>query len=149
MDRHVKILGWFYIVCGIFIGVIMLIGHVVFFGQLNEILNSAVSSELTLSQLYELYFGFFAKYGITQFRLLNSVLSVISWLAFGIGILWYREWARLLGLVIVGAALLFSTSDLLHFGPGIVTVLQIALCIYSFWVLLSKEVTQKCAAILK
>jgi hypothetical protein len=146
MDKHVKILGWLNIIFGIVIGSMVLIAHISFFVQLSDSMSSVMSSELSFSQKY---IDFFGRHDVTPFKVLISVASVIAWLAFGIGILRYKEWARLLGLVIAGTALLFTTGELLNFGLGLTQIVQIGICIYSFWVLLSKEVTQRCAAVLK
>jgi hypothetical protein len=137
MGTHVKILGYFYIGFSAIITLMVLVGHISFFFQFSESMNSVMASEMSFS---EKYFDFFGKYGITPFGLLNTLFNITTGFAFGYGILRYREWARLLGI-------LLALPNVIKFGPDVTSVIQMALSLYTFWVLLSKDVSDKCRTV--
>jgi len=116
MASHVKILGVLHIVFGA-LGLLLAIGLLVLFGGIAGVIASTAHD----TGLPE---GIVGLIGIA----ICSVIAVLSLpgLIAGIGLLQFRPWARILGIVISGL-------DLLSVPIGT------ALGVYGLWVLLSNE----------
>jgi len=110
-DAHVKVLGWIFIIAGFFVA----IPGMIFFG-LTGISRNLVGRP-PHSFFGEPLFGFFT---------LLFLPVPVGIAAAGIGLLKYREWARILTVI-------FAAFMLIGFPFGT------ALGIYAFWVLLSTE----------
>jgi hypothetical protein len=119
MAQHVKILGIFHIVLGalgVFGGIIVLL----IFGGVSALVNmSDRSSDLPAPMLAIIGGGIF---------ILLLVLSLPG-LIIGIGLVQFRPWARVAGIIV-------SALDLLGFP------FHTALGIYGLWVLLNRETEQ-------
>ena len=119
MAQHVKILGIIHIVLGalgVFGGIVVLL----IFGGVSAFVNmSDRSSDLPVPMLAVIGGGIF---------ILLMVLSLPG-LIIGIGLVQFRPWARVAGIVV-------SALDLLGFP------FHTALGIYGLWVLLNRETEQ-------
>lgn len=119
MKQHVSILGILYIVFGA-LGVILALTLLLIFGGAAGIVHMAASSDPDAAVAVPVL----GVLGIVLF-LVVVVLSVPG-LIVGIGLVKFRSWARVGGLVL-------SALNLLNFPFGT------ALGAYGLWVLLSKE----------
>ncbi|HSR67726.1 MAG TPA: hypothetical protein VLU25_07280 [Acidobacteriota bacterium] len=121
METHVKVFAVLNVLWG-GIGVLTAFGLLFFFGLLGGVAGVAGLSEQEPDALAGM--TVMALVGAFLFILLG-VLSLPSLLA-GIGLLQFRTWGRVLGIVV-------SIIDLMHFPFGT------ALGIYGLWVLLQPE----------
>lgn len=116
METHVRILGWL----NIFFGVLGLLAALAILGgslAVSSILGVSGDEALLPMHIVALIGGAF-----TVFTLLLSMPALLV----GYGLLSFRSWARIVGLV-------FGAFALLHVPLGT------ALGIYTFWVLLKPE----------
>ena len=119
MAGHVKILGILHIVFGA-LGILAALFLLLLFGGLAGIAGAAADLETDRAAAM----GVLGVIGIVLFFVL-LVLSLPGLIA-GIGLLKFRPWARILGIII-------SALDLIHVPFGT------ALGVYGLWVLLSNE----------
>jgi hypothetical protein len=118
MQQHVKILAWLHIVFGI-LGILLGIVLLMFFGGMAGVIAATDASDSKAAGM--------AIMGIIGLvALIVLVVVSVPGLIAGVGLLGFRPWARILGIVI-------SALDLLHVPFGT------ALGIYGLWVLLSPE----------
>src|SRR5579884_3236498 len=98
MQQHVKILGWLHIVFGV-IGILIGIGGMMVFGGLAGFVAATEHSEDAATGTFVL--------GIIGMVVLivMLVLSVPGLIA-GIGLINFKPWARILGIIISGLDLL-------------------------------------------
>lgn len=141
MGVHIKILGWFFLIYAMLMGLMVLVGHYGFYMSLQDTSSSVFAGQFSYS---DRYFEFFENYGISPLQLLATFWHIISGFAFGYGILYYKEWARLLGLVIASVELLITLGQFFNYAFAMTDLIVVALVIYMFWVLLSKDVSGKC-----
>ena len=118
MQQHVKILGWLHIAFGI-LGILLgVVGLAIFGGLVGLIAATDQSADKAT--------GMAVLGAIGVFVLIVALVLSVPGLIAGVGLLGFRPWARLLGIII-------SALDLLHVPFGT------ALGIYGLWVLLSPE----------
>ncbi len=120
MESHVKILGVIHIVLGA-LGLICALIVLTIFGSAAGIVGVVAASEEPDAAFAVPLLGLFGL-GLV---VLITMLSVPGILA-GIGLLKFRPWGRILGIVV-------SALDLLHFPVGT------AIGVYGLWVLFQKE----------
>ncbi len=120
MRDHVRILACLHIVFGS-LGVLCAIAAVLFFGGIAGVLGAAVPHDLEAWHIAMPVLGMVGL-AICGFFMLVSIPGIIC----GVGLLKFRAWARILGIVL-------SALDLLHVPVGT------ALGIYGLWVLLNPE----------
>ena|ERR1700736_6347945 len=120
MVNHVKVLGILHIVFGA-LGIMVALGLLLFFGGLAGVIGVAGD---TARENRAAAAGVLSIIGAVIFFvvLLLSLPGLIA----GIGLLQFRPWGRILGIVI-------SALDLIHVPFGT------ALGVYGLWVLLSNE----------
>lgn len=118
MLQHVKILGILHIVFGA-LGILVALGLLILFGGLAGVIGSAAQPEDRAAAA-----GVLGIIGAIAFFVV-LILSLPGLIA-GIGLLKFRPWARILGIVV-------SALDLIHVPFGT------ALGVYGLWVLLSNE----------
>ena len=116
MVTHVKVLAVLHIVFGI-LGILLAMGMLIFFGGLAGFIGAVHDSDDAFVGM-----GVLGAIGMVVFIVVLA-LSLPGLIA-GIGMLKFRPWARILGIVI-------SALDLIHVPFGT------ALGIYGLWVLLS------------
>ena len=116
MDAHVKVLGWLNVILG---GLGVLISFAILGGivAVSSIFGIGGEEALLPIHIIAIVGGI-----VTLFTLLLSLPGLLL----GYGLLNFRPWARILGLVLSGLSLF-------HVPIGT------ALAIYSFWVLLKPE----------
>jgi hypothetical protein len=121
MQQHVKILAVLHIVFGS-IGLAVALGCLAFFGVIAGMVQSTVESNGTPdAQLAGPIVGIVGVV-IVVVLVVFSLPGIIT----GIGMLHYREWARILGIVLAAISL-----------PGV--PFGTALGVYGLWVLLNAE----------
>lgn len=120
MASHVKILGILHVVFGV-LGLLVAIGLLLLFGGLAGVIGAAAVEN---PQEQRAAAGVLGIIGAVVFFVV-VVLSLPGLIA-GIGLLKFRPWARILGIVV-------SALDLIHVPIGT------ALGVYGLWVLLSNE----------
>jgi len=120
MKTHVTVLGVLHIVFGV-LGVLLAIGLLVLFGGIAGVV---ATQDLSDDEGAEFAIPVLGTLGVGLFVLV-SLLSLPS-VVIGYGLVKFRGWARIGGLVL-------SALDLFHIPFGT------ALGIYGFWVLLSRE----------
>ena len=118
MQTHVKVLGVLFIVLGV-MGLVVAAFLLLAIGVAGGIVRSVADSADAAIALPILGL---AGTGLAVFLSLLSAPGLVA----GIGLLRFRPWARILGLVV-------AILDLIHFPFGTV------LGVYGIWVLLSKE----------
>lgn len=118
MANHVKILGILHIVFSS-LGIVVAVGMLFLFGGLAGVVGSADPSENNIAGM-----GVLGAIGAIVFIVILA-LSLPGLIA-GIGLIKFRPWGRILGIVI-------SALDLISVPFGT------ALGIYGLWVLLSNE----------
>ena len=118
MQTHVKVLGVLFIVLGV-MGLVVAAFLLLAIGVAGGIVRSVADSADAAIALPILGL---AGTGLAIFLSLLSAPGLVA----GIGLLRFRPWARILGLVV-------AILDLIHFPFGTV------LGVYGIWVLLSKE----------
>jgi hypothetical protein len=118
MANHVKILGMLHIIFSS-LGIVVAVGMLILFGGLAGVLGTTDKSEDAIVGV-----GVLGAIGAIVFMVI-LVLSLPGLIA-GIGLIKFRPWARILGIVI-------SALDLISVPFGT------ALGIYGLWVLLSNE----------
>lgn len=118
MAQHVRILGILHIVLGA-IGILAAIAMLALFGGIAGLIGIGAPTEET--RVAGPVIGFIGG-AIFLFIVAISIPGVVA----GIGLLKFRNWARILTLVL-------SAFDLFNFPFGT------ALGVYGFWVLLSNE----------
>ncbi len=119
MEPHIKAVGVLNIIVGVFgalAGIVMLLIFAGIFGVVSATLHNDPSQAAALPVI-AIIGGF-----LTIFMLIVSAPSIIA----GIGLLRFKPWARILGIII-------SVLHLINFPIGT------ALGIYGLWVLLSQE----------
>jgi hypothetical protein len=121
MENHVKILATLHIVFGA-LGLIAALLCVVFFGAIAGLIQTgAVGSETPDAQLAVPIVGI-----VFAFIVIVIVLFSLPGIITGLGLLRYREWARILGIVLAAISL-----------PGV--PFGTAMGVYGLWVLLNGE----------
>jgi hypothetical protein len=118
MANHVKILGILHIIFSA-LGIVIAVGMLILFGGLAGVVGTTDQSEDAVVGV-----GVLGAIGAIVFTVI-LVLSLPGLIA-GIGLVKFRPWARILGIVI-------SALDLISVPFGT------ALGIYGLWVLLSNE----------
>lgn len=118
MASHVKILGILHIVFGS-LGILLALGLLLFFGGMAGLAGGAAEGSDGAAAM-----GVLGIIGIVVFIVL-LVISLPGLIA-GIGLLNFRPWARILGIIV-------SALDIIHVPFGT------ALGVYGLWVLLSNE----------
>jgi len=118
MVTHVKVLGILHIVFGA-LGILLALGLLMLFGGLAGVIGAAAETEDRATAV-----GVLGVIGAIVFFVV-LILSLPGLIA-GIGLLKFRPWGRILGIVI-------SALDLIHVPFGT------ALGVYGLWVLLSNE----------
>lgn len=118
MINHVKILGILHIIFSS-LGIVVAVGMLILFGGLAGVLGTTDKSEDSIVGV-----GVLGAIGAIVFMVI-LVLSLPGLIA-GIGLIKFKPWARILGIVI-------SALDLISVPFGT------ALGIYGLWVLLSNE----------
>jgi hypothetical protein len=118
MQNHVKILGILHIVFGA-LGIIVGLGFFAIFGGIAGIVGINASGEEAAVAVPILG-------GIGGLILLFAMIVSVPGIIAGIGILMYKPWGRILGIII-------SILDLIQFPFGTV------LGFYGIWVLFSNE----------
>ena len=116
METHVKVLGVMFIVFGA-LGVLVGLGFLVFFGGLAGVASTAKTDAAQAAPLLGLV-------GILFFAF--TCILALPWIIAGWGLLKFREWARILGIVLSALSL-----------PGV--PVGTALGIYGLWTLLNQE----------
>ncbi len=124
MQQHVKILATLHIVFGS-LGLAAALACLAFFGVIAGLVQGAMENGGTPNA--ELAAPIVGMVGVlvVVFLVLFSLPGIIC----GIGMLRYREWARILGIVLAAISL-----------PGV--PLGTALGVYGLWVLLNAETTR-------
>lgn len=118
MAQHVKILGVLHIVFGI-LGILLAVGLLILFGGIAGVVGSSADADQRGAAM-----GVLGVVGVIVFCVV--ILLSLPGLIAGVGLLKFRPWARILGIVI-------SALDLIHVPLGT------ALGVYGLWVLLSNE----------
>jgi hypothetical protein len=118
MVTHVKVLGILHIVFGA-LGILVALGLLLLFGGLAGVIGSTAQTEDRAAAV-----GVLGIIGAIVFFVV-LILSLPGLIA-GIGLLKFRPWGRILGIVV-------SALDLIHVPIGT------ALGVYGLWVLLSNE----------
>ncbi len=121
MAQHVKILGVLHIILGAF-GVLAAIVVFMIFGGLAGFMSGMWSSDMNADARTVAPFMGVLGAGITVLILILSVPGIII----GIGLVQFRPWARIAGIVL-------SALDLLHFPFGT------AVGVYGLWALLQPQ----------
>jgi hypothetical protein len=119
MESHVRVLGWLYVVFGCVGGIAALI-ILVLFGGLAAFLGVANmdNSDARTAAPIVAVIGL----GVAVLVLVLTIPQILT----GFGLLKFRPWARILGIIL-------SALNLLNFGIGTL------LGLYGLWVLLQRE----------
>jgi hypothetical protein len=118
MVTHVKVLGILHIAFGA-LGILVALGLLMLFGGIAGLVGTSAQTENHAAAM-----GILGIIGVVVFFVV-LILSLPGLIA-GIGILKFRPWGRILGIVV-------SALDLVHVPLGT------ALGVYGLWVLLSNE----------
>ncbi len=144
MDKHIKILGAIYIFIGGLLALSVISVHLRIFSSGDFFDYSVMSKDFGISRFFGRYVELLNLYGIGLASVISVLLTILSSLAFGIGILrrgscfWAAYLGFLLALVgVISTALSFSTDRIA------ISLLQILLSAYTFWVLSSKEMKRQ------
>jgi hypothetical protein len=121
MQSHIRVLGILHIALGA-LGVVVALAILLLFGGIAGFVDAAASAEGGVDAQAAAPILAIVGGAIAIFLLLVSLPGIVC----GIGLLHYREWARILTIVL-------SAIDLLHVPLGTL------LGIYGLWVLLQKE----------
>lgn len=147
MKKHIIFLAVIHLLIGIFVSVMLLVSHYSFVSSLSDVGGSVVGGEIFNRRgIYDKYTEFFGMYGITPLSNLVSLFNAVASVSFGYGVLKYKEWARLLGLVLAGVGLLAALYNFFEDAYSTTFFIQSALSAYMFWVLSSAAVREKCEA---
>jgi hypothetical protein len=122
MERHIKILGVLNIVWGAMGALTGLLLLVIFGGAFGVVGTALHQTEATLAWPIVASIGGVIAGAITIYVLILSIPSIVA----GIGLLNFKPWARIVGIVV-------SALHLMHIPFGT------ALGIYGLWVLVSRE----------
>jgi hypothetical protein len=120
MQNHVKILGILHIVFGA-LGILMALGMLALFGGIAGVVGMNASSDEAAVAVPILG-------GIGALIFVSMLVLSVPGIIAGIGLLSYKPWARILGIII-------SILDLVQFPFGT------AIGFYGIWVLFSRDGT--------
>jgi hypothetical protein len=122
MERHIKILGVLNIVWGAMGALTGLFLLIIFGGAFGIVGTALRETEATIAWPLVAGIGGVIAGAITIYLLIISIPSIVA----GIGLINFRPWARILGIVV-------SALHVVHIPFGT------ALGIYGLWVLISRE----------
>ena len=143
MKKHIIFLASIFMFFGIDLGIMFIYGHIQFFSlsstlfpDNSSVLDGSFSFLQRWLDYFKFYFDFFGQFGINP---LYSLLTVMSSILFGYGLLKSKEWSLKLGFIIL---ILNTYSSFYAFYLGIASltvIIQLGLCAYTWWVLTSSE----------
>ena len=142
MNKHIKILAGIYIFIGILLALSVTVAHLQFFSSPGFFDRSVINEGFAISEFYNRYVYVLGLYGFDLMSVVSVLLTIISSLWFGVGILRGKKWAVYLGFLVAAVGII---SIIINFSINSITIssLQILLSGYTFWVLLSKEMKEK------
>ncbi len=118
MDSHVKVVAWIYIVLG-FLGVLCALGMLLLFGGIAGIVGQSASDADARTAVPVL--GLIGAIAFFALAVVSLPSILVGW-----GLLGYKEWARILGIIL-------GALHLLGFPIGT------AIGIYTLWTLLNQQ----------
>ena len=137
MRKHIIILAILWLLLGYLLGATVISVHTYL---LPEVIDAARSVTAGRGPIYQIYMNQFARYGIYPSDLLMALWTVGTAIAFGHGLLRYKEWAWWLGLLLAAINSVSTIWSISSGGSLPVIGAQAGLCIHTLWVLLDEDV---------